>query len=219
MNLKKLLLVGLLLLPLALSASIFLDARLGSNQGYLDSRMVFSEDLSPLTISDISRSQAGIFLQLDLGKYFALQPELNITHKGMLARVPGYEERWRVNFLELPLLMRFQPLGDRGAVVPSLFAGPYAAVKYSTMLAINGQDMSENLPPLTRGFDLGMIAGVSLAVNLDSMRLHFELRYSRGLTNFLKYPAALELPESTKIHTQSLGFLFGYSLPLGKKES
>ncbi len=217
MNYKKLFFTLLLLFPLALSASIFSNARLGSNQGYLDSRMVFSEDLSPLNISDISRSQAGIFLQLDLGKYFAIQPELNITHKGMLARVPGYEERWRVNFLELPLLMRFQPLGDKGSVVPSIFAGPYAAVKYSTMLAVNGQDMSENLPPLTQQFDLGMIAGASLAVNIDSVRLHFELRYSRGLNNFLKYPAALELPESTKLHTQSLGFLFGYSLPLGNK--
>ena len=217
MNFKKLLFIGLLLLPLALSASIFKNARLGSNQGYLDSRMVFSEDLSPVNISDISRSQAGIFLQLNLGKYISIQPELNITHKGMRARVPGYEERWRVNFLELPLLMRFQPLGDKGSVVPSFFAGPYAAVKYSTMLAVNGQDVSENLPPLTRGFDLGMIAGVSFAVNIDSVRFNVEVRYSRGLNNFLKDPAALELPEPTKLHTQSLGFLFGYSLPLGKK--
>ena len=217
MNLKKILFIGLLLLPLALSASIFSDARIGSNQGYLDSRMDFSEDLSPLDISDISRSQAGIFLQLNLGKYLVIQPELNITHKGMLARVPGYEERWRVNFLELPLLMRVQPLGDKGSVVPSIFAGPYAAVKYSTMLAVNGQDLSENLPPLTRQFDLGMIAGASLAVKFDSVRLHFEIRYSRGLGNFLKDPVALELPESIKMHTHSLGFLFGYSLPLGKK--
>lgn len=217
MNFKKLLFAYLLLFPWVLSATVFSAMRLGSNQGYLDSRMVFSEDLSPLQISDVNRSQAGVFLQVNLVKYFAIQPELNWTRKGMLARVPGYEESWRVDFLELPLLLRFQPLGDKGKVVPSLFAGPYAAARISLSQSVNGQDIGMNLKPLTRQFDLGMIAGISLAVNVDSLRLHFELRYSRGLNNFLKDPVALELPESTKLHTRSLGFLFGYSLPLGKK--
>ncbi len=219
MNFKKLLMACLLLFPLALSATIFTGARLGSNQGYLDSRMVFSEDLSPVRISDVNRSQAGVFLQLNLGKLFAIQPELNWTRKGMLARVPGYEENWSVDFLELPLLMRFQPLGDKGKVVPSLFAGPYAAARISVSQSVNGQDIGMNLMPLTQPIDIGMIAGVSMAVNIDSVRLHCELRYARGLTNFLKDPVALELPASMKLHARSLGFLFGYSLPLGKKRN
>ncbi len=221
MNFKRLFFVIPLLLPLALNAGILSGARLGFQQGYLLSRLDFSWDPSPYSIADMQRAQGGIFMTLQLGDHFAIRPELNFTQKGVHVRsgelrIPPSEETWRFEFIEFPLSVHFYPLGGERGVIPSFFAGPYVAARIGMGSTVNGREVG--VPSfLAHSFDLGMMAGIALAVKTGAGRLHCELRYSHGLSNFLEDPWYDGHPESTTIKTRSLALLFGYSLPLGKK--
>jgi len=222
MNLKRIFCVCLLLFPLALNADIFSGARLGFQQGYLLSRLDFSWDLSPYSIADMQRAQGGIFLSLQLGDHFAIRPGLNFTQKGVHVRsggplIPPYEETWRFEFLEFPISVHFYPLGKKRGVIPSFFAGPYAAARIGMRVTDNGREVGDVPSSLAHSFDLGMMAGIALAARTGAGRLHCELRYSWGLGNFMHDPWYSELPESMTIKTRSLALLFGYSLPLGGK--
>jgi hypothetical protein len=220
MNFKKMLFIWLLLFPLALSADILSGARLGFQQGHLLSRLDFSWNLSPYSIADMQRAQGGIFLSLRLGDHFAIRPELNFTQKGVHVRsggaqIPPSEETRRFEFVEFPVNVHFYPLGKRGVVTPSFFAGPYAAARIGWRMTVNGREV--DVPSfLAHSFDLGMMAGIALAAKTGAGRLHCELRYSHGLSNFLEDPWYGSHPESTTIKTRSLALLFGFSLPLGK---
>ncbi len=221
MNFKKMLFICILLLPPALSAGIFSDARLGFQQGYLLSRLDFSWDLSPYSIADMQRAQGGIFLSLQLGDHFAIQPELSFTQKGVHVRsggqlIPPHEETWRFEFIEFPLSVHFYPLGKNRGVIPSFFAGPFAAARIGMRVTDNGREVGDVPSSLAHSFDLGMMAGMALAAKTGTGHLHCELRYSHGLSNFMEDPWYGSHPESTTIKTRSLALLFGYSLPLGK---
>jgi hypothetical protein len=219
MNMKKsffVFFVCLGLFSMVTIASAANDFHLGFQQGYNHSRTIISENISPMANLGIDRAQGGLFLTRPLGGNFWWQAGLNFTQKGSLFRMPLYEERWHLNYLEAAFMLRFYPLGMNIPLIPSVFVGGYTAERLGVKHTVNGEELAGDtlLTKGIRSFDWGVIGGISLAVKSGSGLLYVEGRYLHGLGNVLKKPELFDLQPKTTAHNRTVAVLFGYSLPL-----
>lgn len=132
---------------------------------------------------------AGGFIQFNLGKVLAVQPEFLYTMKGarMKEEVLGETFKLAINgaYVEVPVLVKFM-IPTPGGVKPNLFVGPAIAFKLSAKMkaeyageTIEEEDVSDDMEDT----EFGLIFGGGL----DFGKLMFDLRYSLGLTTLSKY--------------------------------
>lgn len=166
---------------------------------------------------------AGIPIQFKIIDFFAVQPEILVSMKGIkIEDDEGYYETNRLTYLEIPLL--FKLLIPREKLMPNFYAGPELAIRFSTGTSIttdnpiltdgNGRnDLKENTNPV----DLLLVFGGGLSLPAGPGNLDFDIRYSLGLVNILseKYLdySLTENQSSMKFGTISL--LIGYSFTFG----
>jgi len=117
----------------------------------------------------------GGFVSLDLGKYIALQMEMDFIQKGSRENIDPEKEQYdsyllRVNYIEVPLLFQatlFQRL--------ELEIGPAMDVLVGSYEEYNQQEV-DNLVPL-RPVTLSGIAGVSLII-IDHLKINYRFNMS-----------------------------------------
>ncbi|WP_128544629.1 porin family protein [Larkinella soli] len=121
----------------------------------------------------------GVFTQIPVGEFFAVQPELQYTTKGVSARynLLGYEGKntFKLNYVELPVLATFK-LGNS----VDLQAGPYVSYLANAKVATDG-DLGSGLRDISRenfnAFDYGVAGGL----NIYFGSAFLGLRYGQGL--------------------------------------
>ena len=131
---------------------------------------------------------AGGFIQLNISKVIAIQPEFLYTMKG--ARMEGelLGETWKVaynlSYLEVPVLVKFM-IPTPGGVKPSLFVGPAAAIKLSSKMKMEyaGDSDEEDLSDDVEDMEFGLIIGGGLEFG----KIQFDVRYNLGLTTLSVY--------------------------------
>lgn len=127
---------------------------------------------------------AGLFLRFGLGP-MALQAEALYAKRGTeLEGAPGNPEV-RMTYLEVPLLLRI------GSGATALYGGGYGARKLDAIASdeLSGSRIETDISSEIEDFDYGLMFGVSLgfgAVEIDG-------RYTMGMANLVKDPAAPEL--------------------------
>ncbi|MDH4220984.1 MAG: PorT family protein [Candidatus Aminicenantes bacterium] len=131
---------------------------------------------------------AGGFIQFNLGKVLAIQPEFQYTMKGARMKEEILGETFKLavdlSFLEVPVLVKFM-IPTPGSVKPSLFVGPSIAIKLSakTKIEYAGQTDEEDVSDDMEDTEFGLIIGGGL----DFGKLMFDVRYSLGLSTLSKY--------------------------------
>lgn len=121
----------------------------------------------------------GVYAQIPVSSFFAVQPELLYTTKGASANynVVGFQGRntFRLNYAELPVLATFK-LGN----AVELQAGPYAAYLLNSNVSSNG-DLGNGIANLNRDafnkFDYGVAGGLNLFLG----KALIGLRYGQGM--------------------------------------
>lgn len=125
------------------------------------------------------RSKTGMvfggYLKINL-VILALQAELLYSPKGATVDVDGSESEVKVNYFELPLLLKY-----KGSIAPlvsyNLHAGPAFAFK-----------ISEEMSPKTdndifKSSDVGIVFGVGLNISALISEVNIDARYTMGINN------------------------------------
>lgn len=131
---------------------------------------------------------AGGFIQFNISKVLAIQPEFLYTMKGarMEEEVLGETVKvaFNLSYLEFPVLVKLM-IPTPGGVKPSLFVGPAIAFKLSAKMKMEalGQTDEEDLSDDMENTEFGLIIGGGL----DFGKLTFDVRYNLGLTSLSIY--------------------------------
>ena len=119
----------------------------------------------------------GAFVTYGFTPAISLQPELLLAVKGSGAASAFFGRGWRHNYLEIPVLVKYN-LSPTGTLRPSLFAGPAVALLLSSEFQPafgHAIDITEAM----KSTDFGFVVGGALEYG------HFALdvRYDLGLAN------------------------------------
>ena len=145
-----------------------------------------------------------------------LQFEALLSEKGAMSSFTTDTTRidvtWFLNYIEIPVLLGYDFLGGSAiGINPTIFAGPFIALKTSSKIRGDADDDSYN--ELTyqeaKSFDYGFVIGGSIEIPLNESRVILDFRYSKSLTDF-DDPG--EDVEPFKLHnsviTATIGYLF-----------
>ncbi|GAB3273286.1 porin family protein [Larkinella harenae] len=148
----------------------------------------------------------GVFTQIPVTGFFAIQPELQYTTKGVSARYNLLGSRGRnsfnLNYVELPVLATFK-LGN----AVDLQAGPYASYLINSRVKTEG-DLGSDYRDFNRDnfnkFDYGIAGGLNIYFGTAMLGL----RYGQGLQPVANDGAARLLMGRAKnaVAQVSLGF-------------
>ena len=199
-----------LAIALPVSAQEFaIKGGVGISQLQTDSPIDFTESLTSLVY--------GGHYRLKLGPVW-VQPEVFITAKGGVfeAAEEDVEERIRLEYLELPLLLVLP--ARVGSFEPYAFGGPLIALETRCRHIIEEEGLKTNQGCETvssdiferTAFDYGVTAGAGLGHRLGSGKLFIEGRHTWGLRdisddNFVE-----------DVQNRTLMLLLGYTLDVSR---
>ena len=166
-----------LFLTILITPSISAQAQFGVKGGlnYTTFKVDIKQNFYPRTAYNF-----GIYADFELTNTFAIQPEILFSSKGadFNKSVVTNEEKFVFNYLNLPVLAKFQPTAKLG-----ILAGPELGYLLSARAKGDGinNDIKERLG--VRNFDLGIAIGVEYEpIN----RMGVGVRYSYGITPLIE---------------------------------
>ncbi|MBA7471675.1 hypothetical protein ES707_06984 [subsurface metagenome] len=137
-------------------------------------------------VEDVWDSKIGIcaggFITCSLSDLFSIQPELLFTMKGSKAEESGMKVTMKLNYLEIPVLVKLS-IPTPGTVKPSLFVGPSLAIKLSGKAKVEyaGESEEADIEDL-KSTDFGLVFGGGVDFALGQGKLTVDARYTLGLT-------------------------------------
>jgi hypothetical protein len=156
---------------------------------------------------------AGAFATFGLGRNFAIEPQVLYVEKGTKASAGGVTATLKLNYVEVPLLLKAVfPLAGSTRVAPNIFAGPAIAFRTTCNIkASNGSITAEQscsdaaLPVKSTDFILAFGGG------LDVGPIALQVRYDFGLSKIG------DVSQAADIKTQAWLLTAGFSIPIGRK--
>lgn len=171
------------------SISSFAQIQLGLKGGLNLSSL--KGDDAPENAENRTGFAGGAFLQYQFSSMFAIQPELTYSMKGATEKGNfdfegfqyDYDATYKLNYLEIPVLLKLIIPTQGAGVRPTIFAGPSVAFKMSSKqsVEINGQSVEDDLENI-KSTDFGLVFGGGLGFPLGKGELGFDIRYILGLS-------------------------------------
>lgn len=158
--------------------------------------------------------QLGIFYVKSISKYFAVQPELYYSQRGLhFYQTKLYNSAYslKVDYIEVPLLLKFKML-LKWSVKPSLLAGPYAAFKLSANRTLRiWEEQNTKSVSSVNDLDYGLVFAIHSEFSAWSRQLLFEIRFNWGLASMMKPPREfIDLYEDAgRVNVFAISFLTG----------
>lgn len=150
----------------------------------------------------------GAALGLGINELISIQPELLFIQKGGSA--PNVELKRTINYLELPVLARFNFSGFHVAAGPYLgfaLGGKLKTEEGERNLEIGSDEANDDLKPL----DFGAYIGGGYSLDIGSGKLMFDARLGWGFPNLL--PGG---DSDFSYRSRNYVISVGYVIPLGK---
>lgn len=159
-------------------------------------------------------AMAGISLCAELAPGISLQPELLYVQQGGridIVVVDGVvqgrrgETTWRLNYLQLPVLVRVDlPLA--GPLVPVLSAGPVFSLKTASTFETtdSGRLVASGAFDELEETDLGLMVGLGFKLGDGPAHVVLDARYNHGLANLNATGT------DVAIHNRGFQFLVGF---------
>lgn len=154
---------------------------------------------------------AGVFLVRPIAEHLDIQPELIFTQKGAVASGSGAELSVTLNYVELPVLFRYNIPVSSSGVRPYVYAGPSFAYRTSCDFTASGGGItasgscksansgSSSDEPKT--VDVGGVVGGGIAFAIGGRAISFGARYEAGFLDLNKNPAPGESRASNRVLT------------------
>lgn len=157
----------------------------------------------PDDFQDLTGPAFGVFFAYNLGGPVWLQTELFYSRRGSRIEEAEAEYAYKLDYLEVPLLLRLVPL--KGAVSPVLLGGPYGSLllKARGVATIEGRSEAEDIKELFKSADYGLKLGAGMQFRAGRLLLLVEGRYTHGLADIAK-----ELEEGS-VRNRGLALLLG----------
>lgn len=150
-------------------------------------------NLANLSGDDVSDTDSrtgfagGLFFMYQFSDMFAIQPEAYYTMKGATDKgtIEGftYEAEIKLDYIEVPLLLKFLiPIKNSG-IKPAIFAGPSIGFNMSAKSKVEagGQTFEEDMQDVT-STDLGLVFGGGIGFPVGNGELGLDIRYILGLS-------------------------------------
>ena len=141
---------------------------------------IFATDQKP-----VNRLVIGAFASIRVNDSFFIQPEVYYFQNGVRWEWTSggikFMDYHKQDYFQIPVLAKLR-LVTKGKLLPSLFAGPYGAIKLSAPYVyevggVRETGNSENF----KSSDFGLVFGGSLDYRVGKMVLILDVRYNLGL--------------------------------------
>jgi hypothetical protein len=174
----------------AQSAAPLPPRRVGITAG-INSATAGGKDATNPTPSRLTAFMAGVLLVVPVGPSFAFQPELLYSMKGFKVNESTGTETFKENYIEVPLLARFD-IAASGGVKPFFYGGPAVSFKIGCDAAgvSGGVTVSFSCDELEsqsggstkfKSIDFGAIIGGGLAFDVSGKTFTIGARYDHSL--------------------------------------
>ena len=225
-----------------LNAQITVGVRAGVTQATYNEDPMPANYLGKQDMGYITGIDAAVFSNFEIADFFSIQPELHFVQKGV--KITGTDATdnmdlkmsYRYNFLELPVLARFNYINPSENILFYVSAGP------SVGYGLNGKYKGENVSieaseaGIKKGdyetdlewddeystdgtksnrWDVGGAAGVGVEFLTDVVNVVVDARYTMDFTDAIKYETTLS-PEPDKIYNRGFSFTVGLAFPIGQ---
>jgi hypothetical protein len=169
------------------------------------------------------KSRFGIVGGLSFGfapsKSFAIQPELLYVQKGTKfeAGMGDGKTTFKVDYLEIPVLIKFTPELKDSKISPALFAGPFVGLRMSGKAKSDGYgdaslDGEKDIKDSLKSTDFGITFGAGVGYKLTKGEVTFDIRYDLGFTKIIKAEAFDASSFDTK--STAIMFMVGYKFDI-----
>jgi len=138
---------------------------------------------------------AGAFAEFMIGNMFAIQPEVLYSKKGVKFEESGAEVKIKVDYIEIPVLLKINIPIEGSKVHPNVYAGPAVAIKSSCKLSgsaasvsvdvdCEGQDIVDltGFEILVKSTDFGLVFGGGVSFDVGGADVGVDVRYTLGLS-------------------------------------
>ena len=162
-------------------------------------------------ISDVDSKigfTAGAFLNIGTSGQISIQPELLYTMKGAKDDVLGLEEKLKLNYIEVPILIKWTSPSE-GTIRPNLFIGPAPAFLMSAKFeeTFGGVLVEIDIKDEVKSFDFGVVFGGGLDFAAGSGSFVIDIRYTLGLTSV--DDSGFDADLKNKVFSASIGYALG----------
>ena len=168
--------------PPQVSAQIKLGVKGGLNIADIGGSDVDSLSLGPIETK--TGFVGGAFVEFMIGDIFAIQPEVLYSQKGIKIDSSGANLKLKVDYIEIPVLLKINIPIEGSKVHPNVYAGPAVAFESSCKLA--GTDEVDCDDPdvgiMTTSTDFGLTFGGGLSLEVGGAEVGVDVRYTLGLT-------------------------------------
>jgi hypothetical protein len=129
---------------------------------------------------------AGAFAEFMIGNMFAIQPEVLYSQKGTKVTEQGVEGKFKLDYVEVPLLLKVNIPIEGSKVHPHVYAGPAVALKASCKIEASGGGASASVDCEDAGAeitstDFGVAFGGGVSVDVGGAEVGIDVRYTLGL--------------------------------------
>ena len=136
----------------------------------------------------------GAFLVWRMSDMFGLQPEVQFSQEGtkfsQLSGGTSYAGDLKLDYIQIPLLLRISPPLERETVEWHMLVGPFVAFKSSCGVSMTprapGQPTSCGDLGSLNSIDYGAMAGIGVDFKVGAQFLTFSTRYHMGVPDVVK---------------------------------
>jgi len=169
------------------------------------------EDFFGTSLDARTGFNGGFFFMYQFNKMFALQPEAYYTMKGATASLGGIDLTLKLDYIEVPLLLKLIIPVQGSNIIPSIFIGP--AIGFNTAAKIKGefegQSAELDWDSVVTSTDFSLIFGAGLGFRVGTNEVGVDVRYSLGLSSWDNYS---DDPSDVKNNVLSFNAYFGFNL-------
>ena len=128
----------------------------------------------------------GGFLGVTLTNLITIQPELLFTGKGANEGSDSNKVKYKLNYLEIPVLLRFNVF-EAPTIKPGLYFGPAVGIKINAkrMVEVNGETSEEDLEGI-RTPEIGFAVGGTIDFYLGVGAIVLDVRYTSGFNSIFE---------------------------------
>ena len=136
--------------------------------------------------------------------------------KGSKSTGAGSEASFKLNYIEVPLLLRFD-VPTAGSIRPHLVAGPALALRVGCSaegkasgitVSLSCDEMEEIFDGTLKSFDVGLTGGGGIDFPMGTRTFTLGARYTYGLLNITD--------DETSTKNKAFSFFAGVSMPFGR---
>lgn len=155
----------------------------------------------------------GVFMSYKFNNWFALQPELLYSMKGMkFGFLSESILTVSLDYIEIPILaMADIPL--EGTLRPFFYAGPVVGFNVRSNVAVSFDefDAEDDMDEFVSGTEFSLVLGLGLNIGIAGRDVILDFRYEPGLTNIFTSDVTDEV-ENMNWKNDTIAILLGFKI-------